>query len=186
MPKGTKPLSSVEVDLVRKWIEQALKMMLRHLLNLSFLPITLRSTMQHQLSRHCISHRMENTTVSGYHEVLIHHSDGSGLAARLVGMSERIETARFSPDSTKIAVTGGSPGRMGELQVWNISDNSLLFAKTIGYDTLYGANWSPDGKMISYGCPDNTSHALNVEDGKEVLFNGAHDGWVLDTVFCKR
>ena len=72
---------------------------------------------------------------------------------------------------------------MGELQVWNISDNSLLFAKTIGYDTLYGANWSPDGKLISYGCPDNTSHALNVEDGKEVLFNGAHDGWVLDTVF---
>ncbi|MDP6795351.1 MAG: c-type cytochrome domain-containing protein, partial [Verrucomicrobiota bacterium] len=28
--------------------------------------------------------------VAGYHEVLLHHADGSGLAGRLVGMSERV------------------------------------------------------------------------------------------------
>ena len=32
---------------------------------------------------------------------------------------------------------------MGELQVWNISDNSLLFAKTIGYDTLFQLTGHP-------------------------------------------
>ncbi len=184
MPKGKKPLSGVEIDLIRKWIEQGAKNDAPASTQLKFSmdnpPIYSAAPVITSLD---YSPDGKYLAVSGYHEVLVHHADGSGLAARLVGMSERIETARFSPDSGKIAVTGGSPGRMGELQVWDINSKGLLFAQTIGYDTLYGANWSPDGTLISYGCPDNTTHAVRAEDGKEVLFNGAHNGWVLDTVF---
>src|SRR4051812_19006063 len=36
------------------------------------------------------------------------------LVARLVGMAERIESVRFSPDGKKLAVTGGRPARSGE------------------------------------------------------------------------
>ena len=36
--------------------------------------------------------------VAGYHEVLLHKADGSGLEARLVGLSERIQSLAFSPD----------------------------------------------------------------------------------------
>ena len=32
------------------------------------------------------------------------------LVARLVGMSERIESVAFSPDGAALAVAGGSPG----------------------------------------------------------------------------
>ena len=63
--------------------------------------------------------------VAGFHEVLLHKADGSGLKARLVGLSERIESVRFSPDGTRLAVTGGNPGRMGEVQVWNIENESF-------------------------------------------------------------
>ena len=41
--------------------------------------------------------------VAGFHEVLLHKADGSGLKARLVGLSERIESVRFSPDGTLFA-----------------------------------------------------------------------------------
>ena len=34
--------------------------------------------------------------VSGFHEVLLHRSDGSGLQRRLIGLSQRIESVRFS------------------------------------------------------------------------------------------
>ena len=34
--------------------------------------------------------------VAGFHEVLLHKADGSGLVARLVGLSERIESVKFS------------------------------------------------------------------------------------------
>ena len=49
----------------------------------------------------------------GFHEALIHKADGSGLLARLVGLSERIESVCFSPDGKKLGITGGQPGRMG-------------------------------------------------------------------------
>ena len=41
--------------------------------------------------------------VAGFHEVLIHKSDGSGLVARLVGLSERVESVAFSPDGEMVA-----------------------------------------------------------------------------------
>ncbi len=60
--------------------------------------------------------------VSGYHEVLLHKADGTGLVGRLVGLSERINAIAFSPDGKQLAVAGGSPGRFGEVQVWDVGE----------------------------------------------------------------
>ena len=79
--------------------------------------------------------------MAGFHEVLIHKSDGSGLQQRLVGISERIESARFSPDGKRIAIAGGLPGRLGEIQVWDLEKKELILSKIVGFDTAYGASW---------------------------------------------
>ncbi len=121
--------------------------------------------------------------VSGFHEVLLHKADGSGLVARLVGLSERIESVRFSPDGKSLAVTGGLPARMGEVQIWDVAKKELTLSKPVGYDTAYGASWSPDGKLVAFGQPDKTVRAINASSGEQVLFMGGHDDWVLDTVF---
>ena len=121
--------------------------------------------------------------VSGYHEVLLHRADGSGLVDRLIGLSERIESAVFSPDGSLLAVTGGSPGRLGEVQIWDVASRKLKTSVAVTYDTLYGACWSPDGKLVSFGCADNSLRAVEAATGKQVLFQGAHNDWVLDTAF---
>ena len=123
--------------------------------------------------------------VAGFHEILIHKADGSELVARLVGLSERIESVAFSPDGSMLAATGGLPGRMGEVQVWNVAKKTLKVSVPVTYDTIYGVAWSPDSKLVSFGCSDNTLRAVKVSDGKQVLFMGGHNDWVLDSVFSR-
>jgi WD40 repeat protein/mono/diheme cytochrome c family protein len=121
--------------------------------------------------------------VAGYHEVLIHKADGSGIVARLVGLAERIQKLAWSPDGKKIAVTGGSPARMGEIQIWDVAAKKLELSKSLTFDTIYGASWSPDGKQLAFGCGDNAVRAIDTATGKETLFMGGHSDWVLDTVW---
>ncbi len=123
--------------------------------------------------------------VSGYHEALLYKGDGSELVARLVGQSERIESLAFSPDGKWLAASGGQPGRMGEVQVWDVAARTLKYSLPVTYDTVYGVSWSGDGTKIAFGCADNTLRAIDAESGKQVLFQGAHSDWVLDTVFSK-
>jgi len=43
--------------------------------------------------------------------------------------------------------------------------------------TVYGVSWSPDGKLVSFGCSDNTVRAIEAETGKQVLQQGSHSDW---------
>jgi len=184
MPRGKKPLHKAEIELVRKWIVQGAKNDTPENAEVQYdtehppvyaLPPVITS-LDYSPDGKLIA-------VSGYNEVLIHKADGSEIVARLIGLSERIESVRFSPDGTRLAIAGGKPGRMGEIQVWDVAKRELLLSHTETYDTLYGASWSPDGTRIAFGCSDNTVRAIKVENGEQVLFNGAHSNWVLDTVW---
>lgn len=184
MPKDGPPLSPDQIAIVTKWIEQGAKddtpMSNRPQYDAEHPPVYLASPVLRSLE-----YSPDGTliAVAGYHEVLLHKADGSGLAARLVGQSERIESAAFSVDGKRLAVTGGNPGRFGEVQIWDVEKREMTLSLMVGYDTLYGASWSPNGKMVAFGCPDNTTRAIDAETGKQVLFSGAHNDWVLDTVF---
>ncbi|HZN36888.1 MAG TPA: c-type cytochrome domain-containing protein [Pirellulaceae bacterium] len=184
MPKELPPLTSSEIDTITKWIAQGAKddtpASNRPQYDAAHPPIYMAAPVLKSVE---FSPDGTLLAVSGYHEVLLHKADGSALAGRLVGQSERIESARFSPDGKFLAVSGGSPGRFGELQIWDVEKRELKLSLMIGYDTLYGASWAPSGKMVAIGCADNTVRAFDAETGKQVLFNGAHSDWVLDTTF---
>ena len=184
MPKNDSPFSVAEIELIKKWITEGAR-------NDTPRNASTRFDMDHpptyrvapQVTTVDFSPDGKLLAVSGYHEVLVFETGNWSLKFRLVGLSERIESAIFSPDGKQLAVAGGSPGRRGEIQVWDIEKKKLHLSRGLLYDTLYGASWSPDGKLIAFGCPDNTVRAISVETGKQVLFNGTHNGWVTDTTF---
>jgi WD40 repeat protein/mono/diheme cytochrome c family protein len=124
--------------------------------------------------------------VAGFHEVLLWKADGSELVARLIGLSERIQTVRFSPDGKRLAASGGRPAQMGEVQIWDVEKRKLMVSAPIGFDTVYGVSWSPDGKIVSFGCPDNAVRAIDAATGAQVLQQVSHSDWVLDTVFTHK
>ncbi|MCE9609202.1 MAG: hypothetical protein K8R23_03130, partial [Chthoniobacter sp.] len=62
----------------------------------------------------------------------------------------------------------------------------LALSVPVGFDTLYGAAWSPDGKLVSFGCPDNALRAIDAATGAQVLQQSSHSDWVLGTVFTQK
>lgn len=184
MPKGKAPLTAAEIEIVKKWIAQGAK----------------DDTAAGAKQRYDQNHPPEYTrppvitsldyspdgqtlAIAGFHEVLLAKAETGELIGRLVGLSERIESVRFSPDGARLAVTGGLPGRMGEIQIWDVATKKLTLAVTATFDTVYGGSWSSDGKLIAFGGADNLVRAIDTTTGQQVLQNGAHSDWVLDTGF---
>lgn len=184
MPKEQSPLAAAQIELIARWIREgaaddtpasaAVTFDADHPPVYRGLPV---------LSALDFSPDGTLIAVSGYHEVLLHKADGSELVGRLVGLSERVQSLAFSPDGKWLAVAGGSPARLGEIQIWSVADRKLALSVPMTYDTLYGVSWSPDGTRLAFGCGDNTVRAIDAKTGKQVLFQGAHNDWVLGTVF---
>ncbi|MGD9723872.1 MAG: c-type cytochrome domain-containing protein [Pirellulales bacterium] len=186
MPKDKEPLVEEHIKKIRQWIAEGAQddtpMSVKAVVDAEHPPVYLGAPV---LTAIDFSPDGTLLAVSGYHETLLHHADGSGLVGRLVGQSERIESLSFSPDGKSLAVCGGSPGRLGELQIWDVAARTLKQSLSITYDTVYGASWSPDGTKVAFGCADNTVRAIDAASAKQVLYLGAHSDWVLDTVFSK-
>ncbi len=191
MPRGQEPLTDREVSLIRTWIGQGAK---------NDTPAAARSAQidpEHPpiykaapvITALAYSPDGSLLAVAGYHEILLHRGDGaapvSGLLARLVGISERIQSLAFSPDGKLLAASGGNPGRFGEIQIWDVKSKKLKLSLPITFDTVYGISWSHDGSKLAFGCADNTLRAIDPTTGKQILFQGGHGDWVLDTVFSK-
>ena len=108
MPEKDEPLTPYELALVTKWIEQGARddtpENARQRFDADHPP---QYAVAPVLTSLDYSPDGELIAVAGFHEVLLHKADGSGLVARLIGLSERIETARFSPDGKLLAIAGG-------------------------------------------------------------------------------
>jgi len=184
MPKNRDPLPPFQIKLISDWIAQGA---------VDDTPKTATAVVDqdhppvYQLPPvvTALAYSPDSTiiAVSGYHEVLIHKADGSELVGRLVGLSERIQSIAFSPDGKSLAVAGGSPGRFGEVQIWDVAKLKLKSSVSITFDTVYGVSWSHDGEKIAFGCGDNTVRVIDATSGAQVLYQGAHSDWVLGTTF---
>ncbi|MCS7167704.1 MAG: c-type cytochrome domain-containing protein [Gemmatales bacterium] len=239
MPRNQDPLSPEQVELIRQWIAQGAPddtpaSARTALVDESHPPIYELPPVINAVRFSPDGHFL---AISGYHEILLHRADGSQLVARLIGQAERIQSLAFSPDGRYLAASGGTPGQFGEVQVWELRQETrdlslwvtalthwtggtlavplpgasrvacstavaldlprdlgvvptgilrgykLRLAVPVSYDTVYGVSWSPDGKLLAFGCADNSLRAIEVATGKQVLYQGAHEDWVLDTAF---
>ena len=191
MPREGKPLSAAEIDLVTRWIAAGAvddtPASAGQVVDAEHPPVYTRQPVITSLD---FSPDGRLLAVAGFHEVLLFDVSGAEAAGapvkRLVGLAERVERVRFSPDGSHLAVTGGNPARLGEVQIWNVAEGRLVRSHAVTFDTICGGSWSPDGTTFAFGCTDNSLRAINVASGEQVLFQGAHEDWVLDTVFSPK
>jgi WD40 repeat protein len=186
MPKGKTPLSEIDVATLTEWIAQGA------------VDDTPADAHPHYDAEHPpvyvqppviasidFSPAGKLLAVSGFHEVLLYEQKGNEwkLADRLIGLSERVQSLRFSPDGESLAVAAGDPARAGEIQIWNMAKRKLSLSAPVTYDTLYGVSWSPDNKLVAFGCADNAVRAIEAGSGKQVLQMGSHSDWPMSTAF---
>ncbi len=187
MPKGKPPLQPSEVALIRSWIEQGAQDdtpadAVKHY-DAAHPPLYFRPPVITSLD---YSPDGRLLAVSGFHEVLLYETNSTRAAARLIGLSERVQSLRFSPDGQWLAVVGGDPARLGEVQIWDVAKRKLSTSTPVTYDTLYGVSWSPDSKLVAFGCADNTVRAIEAASGKQVMRMGSHSDWALITAFSAK
>lgn len=183
MPKNLPALSAAEIELIEAWIQLGAEIdVVSEGLKFSpeNPPVYTRPAVITALE---FSRDGRFLAVNGIHEVLLMSTADWQVTKRLIGLSERIESVAFSPDSSRLAVTGGVPGRSGEVQIWDVASGELLISHQVSYDSVYGGCFSPNGKLVAFGCTDNTVRAIDAETGQQVLHQGAHEDWIRSVVF---
>ena len=181
MPLGQPPLAPDAIETVRNWIAAGAKddtpaeSGVDKPIVYTQPPVTTALT---------FSPDGRSLAVSGNREVLVHALDGSAPPRRLAGLSERILSLAFSADGKLLVAGGGTPARFGEIQIWDAAAGTLRRSVVLTGDTVFGISLSPDGARISAGCTDNTVRIVETATGKELAKMGAHENWVLGTVFA--
>lgn len=121
--------------------------------------------------------------VSGHREVFIVDVQDYRVKARWGGRGTRVEALEYSPDGRRLAVAAGTPGVLGEIQVWDVARGRLERAHRVAWDSVFGVHWSPDGTRVAFGGADKTVRVLRVDDGRELVRFDQHGDWVFGAVF---
>ena len=186
MPKDKEPLTPSEIELIRQWIAEGAK---------DDTPDVGRRRDRRRASAglraaagahgaRFLARRQPAGRLAAITKCCCTRPTARAWSAGWSACRERIESVAFSPDGKSLAVTGGSPGRLGEVQIWDVADAKLkLFAARSPTTRSTASAGRGDGTKVAFGCADNTLRAIDAATGKQVLFQGAHSDWVLDTVF---
>lgn len=188
MPKDGKPLHADQIALLRRWVADGAKIDVEHdrpRFSAEHPPTYSKPATITALD---VSPDGAMLAISGVNETLILDAAAAAsgerlVVRRLIGMASRIESLRFSPDGKRLAVAGGLPGELGELQIWDVASGELLLSRNATAETLSGVAWTPDGQSIAFGGADSNLRVVQASDGAQLTEQGAHSDWVLDTVF---
>ncbi len=97
----------------------------------------------------------------GYHELLCWNANDGSLVRRIKNVGERTYAIAVSPDGTKLAVACGSPGRSGEVRVFDFATGGLVMVCGRTSDVVLDVAYSPDGSKLAAGGADSLIRILD-------------------------
>ena len=95
-------------------------------------------------------------------------------------LTDRVTALDFSRDGKLLATGSGQPSRSGQLKIWKVEDGSLVRELEEAHsDTIFGLEFSPDGKQIASCGADRFAKIFDVASGNFVRSFEGHTHHVL-------
>ena len=191
MPQKADPLPASQIQLIRNWIESGAKFDGSDpTASLSALDTTKQNSPAPKIYARPVpitalafSPDGKTLAASGYNEITLWDATDGHLIARLGGVPRETQGLSWSPDGQYLAAACGTPGLVGQVWLFRMSDPPV--GKTIDRiaDAFCTVCFSPDGTRLAAGGSDNAIHLYDVPSGKPILRIEQHADWVTDVAF---
>jgi len=187
MPKDDDPLPPEEVALFSRWVQTGGRLDQGVKATAELIQIIPRSaqpappaTYRAPLPVTALAFSPDGTLLasSGYHEIQLWDTQTSSLVRRISNIAERVYKIEFSPDGRQIAVAAGSPGRLGEVKVFQAADGTLAADLLIASEVQLGTAFSPDGARLAACGADRKLRVFDVKSTSLLLEIDPHLDWV--------
>lgn len=188
MPYESDPLPEDEVATIRRWIEFGARLDTKVDAETKLIRVIPRVDQPDPPARYRAAIPVTAVAIdpsgnwlasSGYHEVLLWSLSDRKLERRIVNVAQRVYGLAFHPDGRRIAVACGTPGRIGELKLFDRETGELLAYPVVSEDVLFDVAFSPDGSRLATCGADGTIAIVELDDlEREPLRIDDHSDWV--------
>lgn len=121
--------------------------------------------------------------VAGYRSVTLADAN-TGVIRHILGdHAGAVTSVTFSRDGATVLSASGQPGLFGEAKLWKLSDGATLRHIKGHQDSLYAAEFSPDGKLVATAGYDRQIILWNASDGTKVRTLAGHNDAVYALAF---
>ncbi|MEX2142477.1 MAG: c-type cytochrome domain-containing protein [Pirellulales bacterium] len=187
MPKEAKPLATEEIELVRRWITEGAAFdgpdgasPLE-----SYLPKPMHPAPPKVYPRPvpvtALAFSPDGALLAsgGYHELLLWNATDGSLVGRVKNIAQRTHCIAFNADGSLMAIAAGTPGRMGEVTLFNPRTGELVADLGTMGDEMFDVEFTRDGARLAACGADRTIHIYDVAMRKKLRQIEAHADWVM-------
>ena len=115
---------------------------------------------------------------SGYHELLCWNTSDGTLVRRIKNIGQRVYAISVSPDGSRLAVAGGSPGKNGEVRLIDYATGGVITVCGRTFDVVLDVAYSPDGTRLAACGADGLIRVMDAATGNVQQTIASHADWV--------
>jgi WD40 repeat protein len=101
------------------------------------------------------------------------------LERRVQNIAQRTHAIAFNGDGSLMAVAAGTPGRMGEVKLFNSQTGELIADLGTFADEVFDVEFTRDGARLAACGADRTIRIYDVDKRREIRRIEAHADWVM-------
>ena len=188
MPQDAEPLDSEQIQLIKHWVKMGARLdsksdpfdpLIRIMPPVEQPPPPESYRVPIPVTALAVRSHGDFLASSGYHEVLIWSLADHHLKRRITNVAERVHGLGFHADGNRLAVASGTPGRLGEVKLFNVDTGELLADLFVSEDEMFDVAFSSDGEHLAAAGAEGVIAIFQVTDSssKPVLLTD-HSDWV--------